>query len=291
MPYMTLISTDELERHLANVNWAVVDCRFSLDDPERGRRDYQRAHIPGAVYAHLNEDLSGPVIPGRTGRHPLPEVDRFARALGRWGIDERVQVVAYDDSGGAVAARLWWMLRWLGHNAVAVLDGGWLAWRDEERPAQSGIETRTPRTFVPRPRPELIITSADIEAMLGRATCKLIDARAPERYRGEHEPIDPIAGHIPGAVSAPFAENLDERGRFRSPEELRARFQAVLGDLPPERAIFYCGSGVTAAHNLLAMAHAGLGEGRLYVGSWSEWITDPRRPIATAVREQRRPGE
>ncbi|RMG49113.1 MAG: sulfurtransferase [Acidobacteria bacterium] len=274
-----------MQRHLADVDWAVVDCRFSLDDPERGRRDYQRAHIPGAVYAHLNEDLSGPVIPGRTGRHPLPEIDRFAGTLGRWGIDERVQVVAYDDSGGAVAARLWWMLRWLGHDAVAVLDGGWPAWQEEERPAQSGVETRAPRTFVPRPRPELIITSEDIEAALGRATYRLIDARAPERYRGEQEPIDPIAGHIPGAVSAPFAGNLDARGRFRSPEELRARFQAILGDLPPERAVLYCGSGVTAAHNLLAMAHAGLGEGRLYVGSWSEWITDPRRPIATSVRE------
>lgn len=279
MVHTTLISAHELVHHLHDPGWTVVDCRFSLDDTERGRRDYQQAHIPGAVYAHLDEDLSGPVIPGRTGRHPLPDVDTFARTLCAWGIGPGVQVVAYDDSGGAIAARLWWMLRWLGHDAVAVLDGGWPCWQEEGYPTRSGVETRPPRTFVPNPRPEMILTTAEVLAHLHDPDWRLLDARAPERYRGEVEPIDPVAGRIPGALSAPYADNLGPNGRFLPPEALRARFHALVGNVPPERVACYCGSGVTAAHDLLAMAHAGLGLPRLYVGSWSEWITDPGRPI------------
>jgi thiosulfate/3-mercaptopyruvate sulfurtransferase len=280
MTYTTLISTAELAEHLADPDWAVVDCRFSLEDRERGRHDYQQAHIPSAFYAHLEEDLSGPVIPGQTGRHPLPEIDGLARRLSEWGLDSRVQVVAYDDASGAMAAaRLWWLLRWLGHEAVAVLDGGWPPWQREGRPTQSGVECRAPRTFIPQPRPELLASASEVLALLNNPNFHLIDARSPERYRGEHEPIDPIAGRIPGAVCAPYLENLGSDSLFLPPEQLRARFESLLENAPPDRAIFYCGSGVTAAHNLLALAHAGLGDARLYAGSWSEWITDPERPI------------
>ncbi len=280
MAFTTLIDPETLQAHLEDPDWVVVDCRFSLSDPAYGRRAYQEAHIPGAVYAHLDEDLSGPIVPGRTGRHPLPDPDRLARKLSAWGIDNRTQVVAYDDAGGAFAARLWWLLGWLGHDAVAVLDGGWPRWVREGRPVRGGIETRPPRTFVPHLRPEQVATADEVLRHLHDPAWRLLDARAPERYRGELEPIDPVAGHIPGAVNAPFAENLTPEGTFRPPEQLRQRFEALLGDVPPERVICYCGSGVTAAHNLLAMAHAGLPGARLYAGSWSEWITDPRRPVA-----------
>src|SRR3712207_226957 len=194
----TLISTAELAAHLDDHTWAVIDCRFSLDDPERGRQAYRQAHIPGAVYAHLNEDLSGPIIPGRTGRHPLPDVETVAHTFGRCGIDAQTQVVAYDDLNGSMAARLWWMLRWLGHMAVAVLDGGWEHWQREGRPVRSGEETRAPKTFTPSSRPELIVDAADVEMHLHAPNIRLVDARTVERYRGETEPLDPVAGHIPG---------------------------------------------------------------------------------------------
>ena len=279
--YQTLISAETLKENLDRKDWAVVDCRFWLAEPERGERDYRRAHIPGAVYAHLDRHLSAPVIAGRTGRHPLPEAATFARTLSGWGIGAGVQVVAYDDSDGAIAARLWWMLRWLGHNAVAVLDGGWAGWQAKGYPARSGEERRPPRPFTPRPRPELLASVAEVEALRTNSTACLLDARNADRYRGENETIDPVAGHIPGAISAPYVENLTAEGHFRPAAELRARFAALLGDTPPQRTVVYCGSGVTAAHNLLAMLHAGLGEARLYAGSWSEWITDPSRPVAT----------
>ena len=279
MSYQTLISTFELANHLNHPEWAVVDCRSSLDDPGRGRRDYELAHIPGAVYAHLEDDLSGTIIPGQTGRHPLPELDVFVRTLSRWGITAGVQVVAYDDHNGSMAARLWWMLRWVGHDDVAVLEGGWAAWQQEGRPVRTGAEERAARDAVVHPRPELVAGIDEIVARANDPATRLIDARSPERFRGEHEPIDPVAGHIPGAICGPFGENLDATGRFRSPAELRTRFERLLGPVAPEQAIFYCGSGVSAAHNLLAFAHAGLGDARLYAGSWSEWITDPQRPI------------
>lgn len=274
MMYSTLISCLELADHVGDDDFVVVDCRFSLDDPERGRADYERSHIPGAVYAHLNDDLSGEIIEGKTGRHPLPPVGEMADTFGAWGISEGVQVVAYDDSGGGVAARLWWMLQYLSHDAVAVLDGGWPRWLASDLPTRTGTESRRARRFTPRPRTEWIIDAETVEAIRNRDTWKLVDARDAERYRGEVEPIDPIAGHIPGALSAPFKENLNGDGYFREPEELRQRFEKVIGDTPADRVVSYCGSGVTAAHNLLAMAHAGLGHGRLYPGSWSEWIIE-----------------
>jgi thiosulfate/3-mercaptopyruvate sulfurtransferase len=281
MVYTTLISTAELSQHLADLNWAIIDCRFALADIEQGRRNYHAAHIAGAVYAHLDHDLSGPVIAGRTGRHPLPAVESFAQTLSNWGIDNQVQVVAYDDAGGAMAARLWWMLRWLGHEAVAVLDGGWPAWRSAGGAERSDIETRPARTFRPNPQPHLLAEVDEVERIRTDPAFHLIDSRGADRYRGENETIDPVAGHIPGAVSAPFAHNLGEEAHFQSQAALKTRFQDLLGDTPPENAVFYCGSGVTAAHNLLAMAQAGLGDGRLYAGSWSEWIANPERPVAT----------
>ncbi|GIK71506.1 MAG: putative 3-mercaptopyruvate sulfurtransferase [Chloroflexota bacterium] len=281
MAFTTLISPAEVAAHLDDPDWAIVDCRFALADPAKGRRDYLAAHIPGAVYAHLDEDLSAPIIPGQSGRHPLPAIDDFAAKLSQWGIDDRTQVVVYDDNSGFIAGRLWWMLRWLGHDAAALLDGDWRLWLAEERPTRADVEMRAPRTFVARPRPHLLATADEITAKLGDPALHLFDVRMAERYRGENETIDPVAGHIPGAVNAPYTLNLDADGRFLAANELRERYEALLGDAPVHEAIFYCGSGVSAVHDLLALEIAGLGMGRLYAGSWSEWIADPARPVAT----------
>ncbi|MEW6716118.1 MAG: sulfurtransferase [Chloroflexota bacterium] len=289
MPFTTLIEASMLFEHLNDPDWVVADCRYSLEDPEKGRKDYQEAHIPGAVYAHVDEDLSGPVIRGRTGRHPLPAPAMLAQRFSSWGIGERVQVIAYDDKGGAMAARLRFLLRWLGHQAVAVLDGGWPQWVKYGYSSRRGVETRPRQEFDPHPRPELIVTTDQVVNIIAKHSPDnplLFDSRAPERYRGEQETIDPVAGHIPTATSAPYAANLTAEGRFLPIPELRARFEKLLAETPPEQAVFYCGSGVTAAHNLLALAHAGMGEARLYAGSWSEWITDPSRPISTGNPDQ-----
>lgn len=281
MIYSTIISPATLDSHLESADWAIVDCRFSLEDPDRGRRDYVLSHIPGAIYAHLDEDLSSPIIPGKTGRHPLPEIETFCQTLGQWGIGPGVQVVVYDDSGGAIAARLWWMLSWLGHDAVAVLDGGWPRWHLEGRIVKAGNESRPAREFRPNRHDSMIVDANQVNSIREDRGWLLLDSRSAERFRGENETIDPIAGHIPGAVSAPYADNLDQNGIIYSREEIRSRFQAILADTPPDRAVFYCGSGVSAAQNLLAMAYAGITGSKLYVGSWSEWITDPRRPTST----------
>lgn len=279
MSYTTLVSTRDLLPHLRDPDWAVVDCRFSLNDPGSGPEAYVRSHIPGAVYAHLDEDLSGPIIPGKTGRHPLPSVASFVETLSSWGIDDRVQVVAYDGAGGSIAARLWWMLRWLGHLNAAVLDGGWPQWKDKALPTKSATESRRPGSFTPGVRPELLAQTEEVVEIRSNPSVRLCDSRSPERFRGENETLDPVAGHIPGAISLPYADNLNSDGCFLSVGALRARFASRLGDAPAERIVLYCGSGVTAAHNVLAIAHAGLGNARLYAGSWSEWITDPRRPV------------
>ena len=260
----------------------IVDSRFWLEDTEKGRRDYLAGHIPGAVYAHVDEDLSGNPLPGMTGRHPLPPIEEFAAKLSAWGIDSTVQVVVYDDRGGIIACRLWWMLRWLGHQAVAVLDGGFPRWEREGLPTTLDFPIQQPRLFEPHPQRGKVVNADDILARFGDPRYLLIDGRAPERYRGEMEPIDLVAGHIPGAVNVPFAENLDENGNFKSKKELQIRFKNFLGSIPAERVANYCGSGVTCVHNILAMLHVGLGEGQLYLGSWSDWLTDPEHPIATA---------
>ncbi len=282
MPHTTLISTAELAPHVGDPDWALVDCRFRLDDPAAGRQHYQEAHIPGAIYAHLDADLSGPIVPGQTGRHPLPTPADFVETLSSWGIDERTQVVAYDDASGLYAGRLWWMLRWLGHMNVAVLDGDFRAWQREERPTHSGEETRPRARFLSYPQEHMQVSAEAVLANIETGACQLFDARDEGRFRGESGAMDPVAGHIPGAKSAYFAHNLNDDGTFKSPAALRQRFSELLADKRPEETIFYCGSGVSLHHNLLALEHAGFGPGaRVYIGSWSDWITDPSRPIAT----------
>ena len=276
--YTTIVSTDLLASHLDD--WAVVDCRFDLQNEQWGQEQYRLAHVPGAVYANLNEDLSGP-RDGSNGRHPLPAADDLAATLGRLGIDRSTQVIAYDQDAGSYASRLWWLLRYLGHDAVAVLDGGWATWVGEGRPTRSGDEARQATTFKPSPRAELRVGVADVMAHIDDSQRVLIDARAAERFEGRSETIDRVAGHIPGAVNHFFKQNLGPAGTMLSPETLRGNFERVLGGRTPADAVMYCGSGVTACQNLLAMEHAGLRGAGLYVGSWSEWSSDPSRPIET----------
>jgi thiosulfate/3-mercaptopyruvate sulfurtransferase len=273
-----LIDPVRLFEKLEARNLRVVDCRFSLSDPEQGTRLYAISHLPGATYAHLERDLSSPVVPGETGRHPLPELSRFAEFLGRSGIGNDSDVVVYDDAGGAMAARLWWLLRYVGHDRVAVLDGGFPAWVAAGFPVSSEVVTRTRAHFQVNPRAELVADAEEVEALRTRDDSRLFDARAPERFRGDVEPIDKVAGHIPGARSLPFAGNLRD-GRFLPPEELKKRFLDALDGVPIERAVAYCGSGVTACHHVLAAEQAGLSGLRLYPGSWSEWIASGARPV------------
>ena len=280
MPYTTIISVKELVNHLDDPNWAIIDARFKLAHLEQGRIDYEEAHIPGAVYAHLNDDLSGKIIPGVTGRHPLPSVEKISAVFSRFGIDHKVQVVAYDDMGGALAAgRVWWLLRWLGHEDVAVLDGGWQAWVTNKLPVKSGQETRQSRIFIPHPRDELIVSSDEIDKMRNDPNYVVLDARTADRYRGENETIDPVAGHIPGALSAPYADNLNADGTFKSVEKFAKHYKELIKGIPTDHVACYCGSGVTATHDILAMMMSGLGEAHLYAGSYSEWITDADRPV------------
>ena len=278
MAFTTLISTATLASHVDDPAFAIVDCRYKLDDATWGKREHEAAHIPSAVYADLGHDLAGPRS-GTNGRHPLPDPHTLAQTFSRLGIASGVQVVAYDQDSGMYASRLWWMLRWLGHDAVAVLDGGFAKWKAEGRPTKSGAEPRTPREFSGSPRSEMAFGVGEVASQLGTSAWQLLDARAPERYRGETEPIDKTAGHIPGAKNHFFQSNLDERGLFRTPEELRARMKESVGDTPADRIVCYCGSGVTACHNLLALEHAGMKGAKLYAGSWSEWSSDPSRPV------------
>lgn len=282
MAFETLIDSEALAASLADPKWVVVDCRFRLGDPGFGRQAWQASTIAGAVFADLEADLSGPIVPGVTGRHPLPDPDELAVTLGRLGIDQNTQVVVFDQGGGALAARLWWMLRWLGHDTVAVLDGGFEAWTAGGNPVAPGDPlSRSSAYFAPHPRRDLHVTAAAVLGSRDDGRIVVLDARAADRYRGQNESIDPVAGHVPGARSAPHAGNLGPDGRFLPAAELRARYEALLEGNPATQAICYCGSGVTACHDILAMAHAELGLARLYPGSWSEWITDPARPIAT----------
>lgn len=291
MSQTTLITPRQLAARLEDRDVAVIDCRFDLARPQWGREAYASARIPHALYAHLDHDLSGKIAPS-TGRHPLPPIDEMAARLGKWGIDAQVQVVAYDQGSGAHAARLWWLLRWLGHTRVAVLDGGLAAWQEERLPLDatplSDSRERPGRHFDPRPDPEMMVSTTQLAELIAtgqiaRADVVLVDARSADRFAGRNETIDPVAGHIPGARNHPFGDNLDTTGRFRDRGSLRERFAKTLEGVPPDAAICMCGSGVTACHNLLAMEVAGLQGARLYAGSWSEWIRDPNRPIASAT--------
>ena len=281
MIFITLISVADLKTEFSDRRLVIVDCRFSLEDTELGRKQYLENHIPGAVYAHLDEDLCSAVIPGVTGRHPMPDAEQLAEKLGDWGINSSSKIVVYDDAGGAMAAsRLWWLLGWLGHYAVAVLDGGWGAWLRSGEPNRSGQETRSSSSFIPRIKRSRLIETDEILNRLEDPDLLLVDSRAEERYRGEVEPIDPVAGHIPGAIVSPYEDVLNAEGYFLPLDQLRSHFKQLLGESSAKNTVFYCGSGVTAVQNVFAVAHAGLGNARLYAGSWSEWITDPERPIA-----------
>lgn len=276
--FHTLITCAQLAGADA-VNLRIVDCRFDLSDIQAGRQAYAQSHIPGAVYAHLDEDMSGPIVPGQTGRHPLPDPHDFAGTLARLGISNNHNVVLYDASGGSMASRMWWMLRWVGHESAAVLDGGWDAWTAAGLPTRSGDETVPPATFTASPRPELVVDAPEMLAKTASGGALVIDARAADRFRGENETHDPIGGHIPGASNLPQSGNLRD-GLFLEPAELASRYSELMGNRPPSEVIFYCGSGVSACHNALALEYAGLGQARLYPGSWSDWINDPTRPIA-----------
>jgi thiosulfate/3-mercaptopyruvate sulfurtransferase len=276
-PYTTIISPPSLFAHLNDPSWAIVDCRFDLKNADWGEQAYQQGHIPGAVYAHLDRDLSLPKSP-TSGRHPLPPVEQIAAQFSAWGIANQTQVVVYDQVGGAFAARLWWMLRFLGHQGVAVLDGGLPAWQNAGYPLVGGVETRSPTEFKPQPDWSMLVSTEEVERLRTNPDYRLVDARAAERFRGEVEPIDPVAGHIPGAVNRFHGENLSPTGQFLPPETLHEQFSALLGPIATTNTIVYCGSGVTSCHHLIALEQAGLPGARLYLGSWSEWITDPARP-------------
>lgn len=268
--FTTLINSKQLAAIISSANTLVFDCRYNLKAKEAGQEAYQVSHIPGAVYLHMDSDLSGLIIPGKTGRHPLPERDVITQRFSQWGIDSEKQVIVYDDKKGALAARLWWMLNYAGHTKAAVLDGGWQAWLAAGFETEAKENKSTKSTFIANFKTDWILNADKVEKVGKTKDWTIIDSRAAERYRGENEPIDPIAGHVPTAINMPFAENWNEAGLMKTPEVLRQRF----APLPQaNRCVFYCGSGVTACHNILAHTHAGLGIPRLYPGSWSDWIT------------------
>ena len=275
-----LISAAELAGHLDSHGWRIIDCRFDLMQPDAGAAAYREEHIPRAVYAHLERDLSGPVT-ATSGRHPLPDPQALSATLSRWGIDAETQVVCYDAHANAYAARLWWLLRWLGHERVAVLDGGLKAWEAQHLPLDDAMPDIEPRTFAGGPHPEMVITTDELARRLDDNPYCVLDVRAPERFAGEKEPIDRVAGHIPGARNLPYQMNLDAGDCYLPPEVLKKMYGRVLDGCAPENCVLMCGSGVTACQSLLALELAGMHGARLYAGSWSEWIRDPVRAVAT----------
>lgn len=283
MSYTTLITTAELAAHTTVTDWIIVDCRFDLADVDWGRREYLSRHVPHAAYAHLDHDLSGQKT-GANGRHPLPRPEALNQTLSRFGIGPGSQVVAYDEGAGMYASRLWWLLRWMGHDSVAVLDGGFAKWIAEGRPTASGDEQHAPGGFTGSPHVNATVDIESVATLGGQRDWRLVDARAGERYRGETEPIDRVAGHIPGAINHFYKKNLTDAGVFRTADELWRSYHDVIGHVSPDHIVCYCGSGVTACHNLLALEHAGLHGAKLYPGSWSEWSSDSTRPIERAER-------
>ena len=279
MAHSTLVGSAELAAHLDDPAWVVFDCRHDLSRPGAGEQDYAKAHIPGARFLHLDRDLSARAT-GRNGRHPLPDANAFMLRLGAAGVAADKQVVAYDAQTGVYAARLWWMLRWLGHDKVAVLDGGYAKWTREDRPVTADLPQPQPANFAGRPR-AISVDADDMLRALGTAGRIVIDARSPDRYRGRNETLDPIGGRIPGSINRFFRENLNASACFKPVAELAQAYGALLGGAPPHTVVHSCGSGVSACHNLLAMEIAGLRGSKLYPGSWSEWCSDPRRPTET----------
>ena len=274
----TIVSCSELAAHLNDADRRVFDCRHQLSDPGYGEKAYAAGHLPGAFFMHLDRDLSG-LKTGKNGRHPLPDPQQLAAKLGSAGVSQQTQVVVYDDAGGMMAGRLWWLLRWLGHDKVAVLDGGIGQWLKEGRPLSSEVPTSKPADFAVAQR-DWVVSADDVLANIERGEFCVIDARAPDRFRGENETMDQVGGHIPGARNRFFRDNLDADGYFRSAAELRNDYLGLLAGVEPAQVVMQCGSGVTACHNLLAMEIAGLHGAKLYAGSWSEWCSDPARPVA-----------
>ncbi len=278
----TLVTVEELAARIGDPAWRVFDCRHDLQNVEYGADAYAKGHVPGALFLHLDRDLSGEKN-GRNGRHPLPDPAAFARRMGECGVGPDTQAVAYDNESGVFAARLWWMLRWLGHDKVALLDGGLPAWRRARQALVTEVPVVAPAAFVARPRP-MTVDADFVQGRLPSLKGMIIDARAPERFSGEQETLDPVGGHIPGAVNRFYFDNLDDAGcHFKPAEQLRGEFEALLAGRDPAEIIQQCGSGVTACHNLLAMEIAGLKGSKLYPGSWSEWCADPARPVATGM--------
>jgi thiosulfate/3-mercaptopyruvate sulfurtransferase len=275
-----LVTTAELEKHLGDPGWIVFDTRHDMGDTGKGRRAYAEGHVPGAYFLHVDDDLSGAKT-GKNGRHPLPDLAAFAAKVEASGVTPGTQVVVYDDPGGNFAVRLWWMLRWLGHERVALLDGGYPLWEKENRPTAKDVPAPRQGDFKPRPHLGDVVDTPFVERFREDPSIRLVDARAPERFAGLKEPIDPVPGHIPGAVNRFWQKNLGSDGRFKPPEQLKREYAEFLGESKPQQVVHMCGSGVTACHNMFAMALAGLPQGRLYVGSWSEWVADRSRPVAS----------
>jgi thiosulfate/3-mercaptopyruvate sulfurtransferase len=279
VPFTTIVSPRVVREHFEDESFVVIDCRHSLADFDLGRRLYDEAHVAGAFFASVEDDLAGRKT-GTNGRHPMPDPETFARFLRGLGVDDTTQIVAYDAGADMFAARLWFLCRWIGHHAVAVLDGGFAAWQRLGYPVTAApSEPRREGTIAPRVHPELLVDAAYVVSNLGSPTLQLLDARAEDRFAGQNETVDPIAGHIPGALNRWFKRNYNDDGTFKSPDALRAEFAAQR--LDPQRVVHQCGSGVSSAANQLAMVHAGIEGTRLYAGSWSEWIADPARPVAT----------
>ena len=277
--YSTLIDVSQLGTLIGRPEVVILDCRFELAAPEAGAGAYAASHIPGSLYAHLERDLSGPVS-ATTGRHPLPDPQRLANTFGRLGINANVQVVTYDGGPGAYAARAWWLLRWLGHEAVAALNGGFAAWQAAGMAVETHVRRRDPRLYVPHLKADRSVVTAEVVIQRAAGSILLVDARSPDRFAGQNETLDPVAGHVPGALNRPFTANLGPDGRFLAVTALHEQWEALLAGRPATELVSMCGSGVTACHNLLALEHAGLTGARLYAGSWSEWIRDPTRPVA-----------
>ncbi len=275
-----LVSTEDLASHLGDPDWVVIDTRHDLSNPGQGRAAWRAGHIPGAFHLHLDEDLSGATT-GRNGRHPLPDPASLAVKLASCGVAPGRQVVVYDDTGNCFSVRLWWLLTWLGHDRVALLDGGLKAWLAEGRPVDDRVPPRRAGQVSATPRERLTVDREHVLATRGQAGACLIDARAPGRFHGEGETLDPVGGHIPGAENRFWQMNLQPDGRFRPPEVLKQQFLELMGGARPEDTMHSCGSGVTACHNLFAMTLAGLAGSRLYPGSWSEWCAHPELPVST----------
>jgi thiosulfate/3-mercaptopyruvate sulfurtransferase len=274
----TIVSCEELAAHLDDADWRIFDCRHQLSAKDYGENAYAAGHLPGASFLHLDRDLSG-TQSGDNGRHPLPDVEAFAAKMGAAGVSRRTQVVVYDDAEGMMAGRLWWLLRWLGHDRVALLDGGIKRWIAEGRPLSLEVPQTVPATF-PVEKRDWVVSADEVLANIEKQEFCVVDARSPDRFRGENETLDAVGGHIPGARNRFFRDNLNADGSFRAAAELRREYVALLAGFAPEQAVLQCGSGVSACHNLVAMEIAGLPGARLYAGSWSEWCSDPSRPVA-----------